>query len=46
MRQQKQVHKCPECGGALKRTIATVSRIKWWNCLNANCGWRRQVLPK
>lgn len=41
MRQSKQVHECPECGGLLKKTIGAKTRKKFWECLK--CGVRRPV---
>ena len=42
-RQSKQVHKCPECDGVLKRTIGAATRKKYWQCVSEKCGWRRPI---
>jgi ssDNA-binding Zn-finger/Zn-ribbon topoisomerase 1 len=32
VRQQKQVHECPNCGSPLKRIIGAATRAKYWIC--------------
>lgn len=40
MRQQKQKHECPKCGGDLKKTIGAQSRRKFWECTSDECNYR------
>lgn len=39
MRQSKAKHKCPNCGGDLKKTIGAHTRKKFWECITngASC---------